>query len=119
MRLFTLVIAAAFYAGAAFAQDAATQGPAPQGSVETGKRLFTADGCYQCHGYSGQSAPGYAPRIAPKILPYPAFINQLRHPRADMPPYEATIVSDQQVADIYAFLKTQKDDDPQAAPSFY
>jgi hypothetical protein len=36
-----------------------------------------------------------------------------------MPPYEAAIVSDQQVADIYAFLKMQKDDDPKSVPSFY
>jgi mono/diheme cytochrome c family protein len=115
MRLLTLALGALLLAGsAAFAQDAA-----PQGSVDNGKKLFTATGCYQCHGLAGQGAPGYAPRIAPKLLPYQAFLAQLRHPRSEMPPYEAAIVSDQQVADIYAYLKTQKDDDPKLVPSFY
>ena len=115
MRLFSLTLTAALLvAGAAFAQDAA-----PQGSVDNGKKLFVADGCYQCHGYAGQGAPGYAPRIAPKLLPYQAFLKQLRQPRAEMPPYEAQQISDQAVADIYAFLKTQKDDDPKVVPSFY
>lgn len=114
MRFVPLVAATLLAGGIAFAQDAA-----PQGSAENGKKLFTADGCYQCHGYAGQGAPGYAPRIAPKLLPYQAFLNQLRRPRAEMPPYEAAIVSDQQVADIYAFLKTQKEDDPKVVPSFY
>lgn len=115
MRLLTSLLAASLLAGtAAFAQDAA-----PQGSAENGKKLFTADGCYQCHGYAGQGAPGYAPRIAPKLLPYQAFLKQLRQPRADMPPYEVAIVSDQQIADIYAYLKAQKEDDPKVVPSFY
>ena len=115
MNLFALALAASLLAGgAAFAQDAA-----PQGSAENGKKLFATDGCWQCHGYAGQGAPGYAPRIAPKLLPYAAFLNQLRHPRAEMPPYEAAIVSDQQIADIYAYLKSQKEDDPKVVPSFY
>ena len=119
MRVLPFLVAASLFTGlfsfgAAFAQDAG-----PQGSADAGKKLFTADGCYQCHGYAGQGAPGYAPRIAPKLLPYQAFLKQLRQPRADMPPYEMAIVSDQAVADIYAFLKTQKDDDPKVVPSFY
>jgi len=115
MRFFSLALAASLLtAGAAFAQDAA-----PQGSAENGKKLFVTNGFDQCHGYAGQGAPGYAPRIAPKLLPYQAFLKQLRQPRADMPPYEAAIINDQAVADIYAFLKTQKEDDPKFVPSFY
>jgi mono/diheme cytochrome c family protein len=115
MRFLTLALGASLLAAsAASAQDAP-----PQGSAENGKKLFTATGCYQCHGYAGQGAPGYAPRIAPKLLPYQAFVKQLRQPRSEMPPYEAAIVSDQQIADIYAYLKTQKDDDPKVVPSFY
>jgi hypothetical protein len=30
----------------------------------------------------------------------------LRHPRDDMPPYTAKVMPDQQVADIYAYVKT-------------
>ncbi len=35
------------------------------GNAENGKRLFTEDGCYQCHGYQGQGG-GAGPRIAPR-----------------------------------------------------
>jgi mono/diheme cytochrome c family protein len=115
MRLFSCALAASLLlGGTAFAQDAA-----PQGSAENGKKLFVTDGCYQCHGYAGQGAPGYAPRIAPKLLPYQSFVKQLRQPRADMPPYETALITDQGVADIYAYLKVQKDDDPKVVPSFY
>ena len=113
MRLLPLALLAALVAAPAVAQEA------PQGSVENGKKLFGTTGCWSCHGLVGQGAPGYAPRIAPKLLPYPAFLAQLRRPRADMPPYEAAIINDQQVADIYAYLKTQKEDDPKVVPSFY
>ena len=39
-------------------------------------------------------------------IPFPAFIVQLRTPRNVMPPYTERVLSDQQVADIYAHVKT-------------
>lgn len=73
-------------------------------SVERGKKLFTSDGCYECHGRAAQG--GIGPRLGPDPLPL-SFINKyVRHPSGQMPPYTAKTVSDQNLADIYAFLKS-------------
>jgi cytochrome c553 len=85
--------------GAALAQDAP-----PSGDAANGKKLFMADGCYQCHGTVGQGSRGTGPQLAASPLPYDAFAQQLRHPAAIMPPYTDAVLSDPQAADIYAFI---------------
>ena len=92
-------LAAAAVAGAAFAQDAA-----PKGDAVHGKKVYVADGCWQCHGYQGQGGPG--PKLAPTPLPYEAVFRQLRKPRGTMPVYTHVTTPDQDVADIYAYLQT-------------
>jgi mono/diheme cytochrome c family protein len=79
----------------------------PAGDVANGKRLFLADGCFQCHGTVGQGGRynGPAPRVARTELPFEGFIGLLRAPPNDMPPFVAAVLSDQQVADIYAYLQ--------------
>jgi hypothetical protein len=42
------------------------------------------------------------------MLPYAAFALQVRTPRLDMPPYRQQFVSDQELADIYAYLSLTK-----------
>ena len=81
------------------------------GNAENGKKLYVADGCYQCHGLQGQggsSAPigSYGPRLAPPKLPVEVIRAYVRHPSGGMPPYTAKVLSDSQIDDIYAFLKT-------------
>ncbi len=83
------------------AQDAA-----PAGDAHRGMQLFEQHGCYTCHGYSGQGGAGTGPRLSNPVLPYEAVHEQLRHPRDAMPPYQETVVPDQDVADIYAYLKS-------------
>lgn len=87
------------------------QSPAAVGNAENGKKLYMADGCYQCHGREGQggsSAPvgSYGPRLAPPKIPVVALRAYIRHPSGGMPPYTAKVLSDSEVDDIYAFLKT-------------
>jgi hypothetical protein len=43
--------------------------------------------------------------MAQTKMPYAAFTRQLRNPINDLPPYPQSLLSDQQVADIYAFLQ--------------
>jgi ubiquinol-cytochrome c reductase cytochrome c subunit len=106
----TLVVALAWTP--AKAEDAP-----PKGNAQTGKTLFEKDGCYQCHGYIGQGASATGPRLAPEPLPYDAYLRQLRTPAQDMPPYESAILTDQQAADIYAYLMTiKKGPDPKSIP---
>jgi ubiquinol-cytochrome c reductase cytochrome c subunit len=75
---------------------------APSGNAENGKKLFLEKGCFQCHDTLGQGGDG--PRLAPRPIPYAAFMNELRQPRDQMPPYTLKMMPDKEVADIYAFL---------------
>lgn len=77
---------------------------APRGDVENGKKIYSSYGCYQCHGYVAQGGPGG--RLAPRPPAFAAFARYVRRPTGQMPPYTAKVVSDQEVADIYAFLLT-------------
>ena len=90
------------FALAARAQDA------PNGDATNGKRLYLADQCFTCHGRSGQGGAynGPAPILAHTALPFDAFKNQLRNPADDMPAFSDAVVSDKDVADIYAFVQS-------------
>jgi len=96
----TALAVAALGVGVAAAQDA------PQGNATNGKRIYLADGCFTCHGRSGQGGAynGPAPILAHTELPFDAFKNQLRNPSDDMPAYSGTVLSDQDIADIFAFV---------------
>jgi len=79
---------------------------APAGNSDNGKRLYVADGCYECHGYVGQGGSGSGPKLGPHPILFSAYVAQIRHPRAEMPPYTNKVVSDADLADIYAFLQS-------------
>lgn len=76
-----------------------------KGNGENGKKLFAAYGCYQCHGRQGAGA-ATGPRIGPPAISLAAVLRYVRAPTGQMPPYTAKVVSDQDLADIYAFLKS-------------
>jgi mono/diheme cytochrome c family protein len=78
--------------------------PAANGSAQNGKKIFESYGCYQCHGHAGQGGAGA--RIAPRPIPFAAFSKYVRQPAGEMPPYTAKVVSEQELADIYAFLQS-------------
>ena len=78
---------------------------APPGNATTGRALFLKIGCYQCHGNEGQGGSAAGVRIAPApMLAFRAFTTYVRAPRGEMPPYTAKVLSDQNLADIYAYL---------------
>lgn len=79
---------------------------APAGNAENGKRIYKSYGCYQCHGYDGQGGQGSGPRIGPPATQMKAFSAYIKKPSGQMPPYTAKVVSEADVADIYAFLLT-------------
>jgi mono/diheme cytochrome c family protein len=89
----------------------AAQGSKPSeasgGNAENGKRVFTKYGCYECHGREGQGATTTGPRLGPDPVPLDAFTSYVRKPTGEMPPYTAKVVSDQDLADIYAFLQAR------------
>ena len=93
-------------AGLALAVDptCAQQASHPAGNVAKGNALYLQIGCYQCHGLAGQGALMTGPRVLRTDLSFEGFLAQLRHPVNQMPPYEAVVLSDQDAADLYAYL---------------
>jgi mono/diheme cytochrome c family protein len=74
--------------------------------------------CYTCHGYSGQTGPG-AP-LVPMKMSQDAFIAYIRNPKQPnrMPSFSAKVVSDQELGEIYAYIKSLPNShpDPQTVP---
>jgi mono/diheme cytochrome c family protein len=104
MRLMILAAAAAVAVLAQTPANTAKGGgaAAPAGNAQNGKKIFESDGCYQCHGLAAQG--GVGPRLGPRPLSWAAFSRYVRQPTDQMPPYTAKVVSDQELADVYAFL---------------
>jgi mono/diheme cytochrome c family protein len=76
------------------------------GDATNGKHLFERNGCYQCHGYWGQGGNAGA-RLAQTKLPFVAFSAFVRNPPSgSMPPFRAKVMSDQELADVYAYIKS-------------
>lgn len=78
-------------------------GQAPTGEAARGKQIFDKYGCYQCHDHDAKGGAGA--RLAPNPLPFGVFSRYVRKPTGDMPPYTAKVVTEQDLTDIYAFLK--------------
>jgi mono/diheme cytochrome c family protein len=97
MRIFILFA----IASVAWAQ---TPAAVPAGDAVNGKMIFDKYGCYQCHDHDAKGGAGA--RLAPKPIPFAAFTRYVRKPTGEMPPYTSKVVSDQELADIYAFLRT-------------
>jgi len=96
-RVFRLVAGLSLAAVALQAQDA--------GNAATGKDIFMKYTCYGCHGFSGQNGPGA--RLVPMSMTQSAFTNYVRSPRTrQMPAYSAKVLSDAQLGDVYAYIKT-------------
>jgi mono/diheme cytochrome c family protein len=89
----------------AIATAGVAQTVTPAGDAKNGKKLFAADGCYQCHGYEAQGAVPTGPRLGPKPIAVAQFLKYVRQPTGQMPPYTAKSIPDKDLADIYAFLQ--------------
>ena len=81
------------------------QTPAAGGNAEKGKQLFMKQNCYYCHGTSGQGGRDGA-RIAQTALNLQGVIRYVRKPAGGMPAFTEKILSDQELTDIYAYLKS-------------
>lgn len=105
------VAAALIIAGTrAMAQSAAQSSKAdetPAGNAENGKKIFAKVGCYECHGREAQGGGLNGPRLVPNPLPFSVLQAYVRHPQGEMPPYTDKVVSDKDLADMYAFLRSE------------
>jgi mono/diheme cytochrome c family protein len=91
------------------------QASALAASAEKGKSEFLQHGCWQCHGYQGQG--GVGPKLAPNPIPFDTLSNFVRTTSRQMPPFSKQILSDEDLADIYAYLQSvPKSPDPGSIP---
>ena len=103
-----VVLAGVAVAAQAPAQQARPAAPAaPAGSADNGRKLFVSYGCYQCHGYEGQGSSATGPRLAPRPIAFAAVVRYVRAPTGQMPPYTDKVVSERDLADIYAYLQSR------------
>ena len=87
-------------------QEESTSESPPAGDVENGSKIYVSYGCYQCHGYLGQGSTRSGPRIAPDPIPLAVFTYIVREPPDQMPGYSEKVMSDEEIADVYAFMKS-------------
>ena len=102
-KLFSILLAAL----------AATAQTPDTGSALSGKALYNDKFmCYTCHGFSGQNGSGA--RLVPMKLAQAAFIAYVRNPAQPnrMPSFSTKVMSDAELADVYAYIKSL----PNSAP---
>lgn len=78
--------------------------PAP-GSAEHGRRVYREVFCYACHGTEGQGGRDGV-RLAGSPPSLSVFRAYLRKPAGNMPAYTTRVLSEDDLLDIYAFLRS-------------
>jgi len=77
-----------------------------QGDPVRGKHLFLAYGCYQCHGTTAAGGGPAGPKLAPNPLPLAGVTVKLRTASGRMPVYTPAVLTDAEIADIFAYLQS-------------
>jgi len=77
---------------------------AAETAAERGQHTYMRVGCYQCHGSDGQGNDA-GPALTPDTLPPQVIAIFIRSTPGRMPVYPEEVLSDNEIADIVAFLK--------------
>lgn len=91
------------------------------GDAEQGKQAYYDYGCYGCHGFGGIGRKNLANDVSGIMFREDIFLTYLRgrselnplFPTQNMPNYPADSLSDADALDIYAYIRTFKDDPPE------
>ena len=86
-----------------------------------GEKLYLSHGCYSCHGYNGTGRYPLANDISGIMTSEELFTMFLRlradlnpvSPSNSMPNYSKNVIDDLEAKQIYAYIKTFKDNPPQ------
>jgi mono/diheme cytochrome c family protein len=81
------------------------QQPASTGNIDNGKKVFLRAGCWECHGTVGQGGRDGA-RLADTALSGAQLTRYVRKPTGAMPAYIDKVLSDQELTDIWAYMKS-------------
>ena len=80
--------------------------PQAQGDAKAGAQTWASKPCAGCHGANAEG--GVGPKLAGTSLPLATVKNTVRNGRGgEMPKFSADQVSDTDIANIYAWLKSQ------------
>jgi mono/diheme cytochrome c family protein len=113
LRPASLTIAVLLFAASVAAQTPSSPSqPAPSlsaGNAGNGKSLYVKYSCYACHGYDGHGGAGA--RLVPMRMNRPGFAAYIKNPR-QMPPYTDKVLSDEQAADLWAYIKSMPESPP-------
>jgi mono/diheme cytochrome c family protein len=73
-----------------------------------GKAAFMTFGCWQCHGTEGQGSAitSLGKVLAPDPMPLETFVAFVRSTDRAMPPYSEKVLSNEDLADMHAYLST-------------
>ncbi len=111
------IILTASDAAAQAATAAQKKDAAPAGNIDNGKKIYVTYGCYECHGRAAQGGTGSGPRLGPNPIAYQAFLQYIRQPKGQMPPYTSKIAPYSELADIHAISQSlPKPPDPKSIP---
>ena len=89
------------------AHYAFAQAPAERtGDAPSGAKLFLGRACWQCHGLAAQGGGIAGPRLAGRVQVWAAFAAYVRRPTEEMIPYTAKVLPDEELADIFAWLRS-------------
>jgi mono/diheme cytochrome c family protein len=92
----------------------------PGGDVEKGEQLYYDFACYSCHGYNATMRVPLVGDASGIMSSEQVFLTFLRlradqnptNPNNAMPNYAASTLSDEQALDIYAYIRSVKDESP-------
>jgi len=91
------------------------------GDAEKGKKGYYDYGCFGCHGFNGIGKKNLANDVSGIMFREDIYLTYLRgrqemnplFPTQDMPNYPADSLSDEDAIDIYAYIRTFKDNPPE------
>jgi cytochrome c553 len=91
------------------------------GDIEKGEQLYYNFACYSCHGYNATMRVPLVGDASGIMSSEQVFLTYLRlradqnptNPKNAMPNYAASTLSDVQALDIYAYIKSLKDESPE------
>ena len=116
----TALLCAAFLMGTAGSAYAQLPLGEITGDAEAGKQLYYDHACYACHGYTGET--GHQMKLVGSgfLLNEQTFIIYLRLrteqnpilPSETMPNYPQSSLSDEEAKDLYAYVRTFRDNAP-------
>lgn len=120
LRIITALFIITGLAFVATKSSAQSQYGPVSGDAARGKDLYYDYACYACHGYTGIGRQNLANDVSGIMVNEQVFLTYLRArasvnpdvPSQSMPNYPSESLSDDEAIDIYAYIRTFRDDPP-------